>query len=57
MNSEQHQAQISAVQASVNGFPLPLCLLINMNNRGNGVCRPEWENRLTVSALITPAKE
>jgi hypothetical protein len=26
----------------------------NTNNHGNGVCRPEWENRLTVSALITP---
>jgi hypothetical protein len=21
---------------------------------GNGVCRPAWENRLTVSALMTP---
>jgi hypothetical protein len=57
MNSEQHQAQISAVWASVNGFPLPFSPLINMNSHGNGVCRPEWENRLTVSALITPANK
>jgi CrcB protein len=28
-----------------------------MNSHGNGVCHPEWENRLTVSALITPTKE
>ena len=28
-----------------------------MNTCGNGVCHPEWENRLTVSALITPANK
>jgi hypothetical protein len=27
------------------------------NPPGNGVCRPAWENRLTVSALMTPTNK
>jgi hypothetical protein len=27
------------------------------NFTGNGVCRPAWENRLTVSALMTPTNK
>jgi len=27
------------------------------NLAGNGVCRPAWENRLTVSALMTPTNK
>jgi hypothetical protein len=27
------------------------------NLPGNGVCRPAWENRLTVSALMTPTNK
>jgi CrcB protein len=38
-------------------FPLRIRFQRNTNTSGNGVCHPEWENRLTVSALITPTSE
>jgi hypothetical protein len=30
---------------------------VDDNAGGNGVCRPAWENRLTVSALMTPTNK
>jgi len=48
-------AELPAGVRPVNDFPLPSGAPANMNSGGNGVCPPEWENRLTVSALMTPA--
>src|SRR5215472_9626601 len=52
-----HSADIPGTAPRVNGFPLPSNTPPNINSCGNGVGLPKWENRLTVSALITPAKK
>jgi hypothetical protein len=38
-------------------FQLPCAGQFHNNFPGNGVCRPAWENRLTVSALMTPTNK
>jgi hypothetical protein len=48
---------VAGLQTGWNKFQLHWMSGIHHNFRGNGVCHPAWENRLTVSALMTPTNK
>jgi hypothetical protein len=45
------------VTMSLHLISVALRRALAKNFAGNGVCRPAWENRLTISALMTPTNK